>query len=86
MGGDPSSETIKDKIRFDVRRCGQMVRDPGFEPKKENSHKRILDADDGSGTMEYEEFINMMTHKILKRDEKDDILKAFRLFDNDETG
>ena len=28
----------------------------------------------------------MMTHKILNRDPKDEILKAFRLFDDDETG
>ena len=27
-----------------------------------------------------------MTHKILNRDAKDEILKAFRLFDDDETG
>ena len=42
--------------------------------------------DDGSGTIEYEEFPKMMTHKILNRDPKDEILKAFRLFDDDETG
>merc|ERR1719329_1715491 len=42
--------------------------------------------DDGSGTLEYEEFLKMMTHKILNRDPKDEILKAFRLFDDDETG
>merc|ERR1712072_1051884 len=40
----------------------------------------------GSGTIEYEECLNMMTHKILNRDPKDEILKAFRLFDDDETG
>ena len=28
----------------------------------------------------------MMTPKILSRDPKDEILKAFRLFDDDETG
>merc|ERR1711966_496245 len=33
-----------------------------------------------------EEFQKMMTHKILNRDPKDEILKAFRLFDDDETG
>merc|ERR1712014_571395 len=33
-----------------------------------------------------EEFLKMMTHKILNRDPKDEILKAFRLFDDDETG
>merc|ERR1711971_771238 len=32
------------------------------------------------------EFLKMMTHKILNRDPKDEILKAFRLFDDDETG
>ena len=32
----------------------------------------ISDAeDDGSGTIEYDEFLRMMTHKILNRDPKD---------------
>ena len=44
------------------------------------------DDDDDSRTIEYEEFLKMMTHKILNRDSKDEILKAFRLFDDDETG
>ncbi|CAE7417682.1 unnamed protein product [Symbiodinium pilosum] len=63
----------------------------GFEPKKEEIQKMISDVDDdGSGTIGYEEFLKMMTHKILNRDPKDEILKAqhqaFRLFDDDETG
>ena len=41
---------------------------------------------DGCGTIEYVEFMTMMTHMILNRDPKDEILKAFRLFDDDETG
>merc|ERR1711865_1363139 len=54
---------------------------------KEEIQKMIADVDDdGSGTIEYEEFLKMMTHKILNRDPKDEILKAFRLFDDDETG
>ena len=36
--------------------------------------------------MKYEEFLQMMTHKIFNRDPKDEIMKAFRLFDDDETG
>merc|ERR1712159_66873 len=53
----------------------------------EEIQKMISDVDDdGSGTIEYEEFLKMMTHKILNRDPKDEILKAFRLFDDDETG
>ena len=31
-------------------------------------------------------FMTMMSQKILNRDPKDEILKAFRLFDDDETG
>ena len=40
----------------------------------------------GGGTIGYEEFLEMVVHKILNRDPKDEILKAFRLFDDDETG
>lgn len=32
----------------------------------------------GSGQIEYDEFLKMMTTKILNRDPKDEILKAFR--------
>lgn len=59
---------------------------PCFWPCQE-IQKMISDVDDdGSGTIGYEEFLKMMTHKILNRDPKDEILKAFRLFDDDETG
>merc|ERR1712137_1330439 len=59
----------------------------GSNPKKEEIAKMITDVDDdGSGTIEYPEFLSMMTQKILNRDPKDEILKAFKLFDDDETG
>ena len=32
------------------------------------------------------DFLKMMIHKISNRDPKDEILKAFRLIDDDETG
>ena len=47
----------------------------------------ISDVDnDGSGTTGLEVSFKMFTHKILNRDPKDEILKAFRLLDDDETG
>ena len=59
----------------------------GFEPKKEEVKKMIADIDkDGSGTIDFEEFLTMMTAKMGERDSKEEILKAFRLFDDDETG
>ena len=72
---------------IDAKELKVAMRALGFEPKKEEIQKMISDVDDdGSGTIEYEEFLKMMTHKILNRDPKDEILKAFRLFDDDETG
>ncbi|KAL9138920.1 centrin [Amphidinium carterae] len=66
----------------------KVMRALGFEPKKEEIQKMISDVDDDgmSGSIGYDEFLKMMTHKILNRDPKDEILKAFRLFDDDETG
>mmetsp|Transcript_5865 Transcript_5865/g.8622 ORF Transcript_5865/g.8622 Transcript_5865/m.8622 type:complete len:102 (-) Transcript_5865:260-565(-) len=47
----------------------------------------ISDADkDGSGFVSYPEFLDLMTTKMGERDSKEEILKAFRLFDDDETG
>lgn len=59
----------------------------GFEPKTEEIKKMISDIDkDGSGTIDFEEFLTMMTTKMSQRDSKEEILKAFRLFDDDESG
>ena len=47
----------------------------------------IADIDkDGSGTIDFEEFLQMMTAKMGSRDTKEEILKAFRLFDDDNSG
>ena len=47
----------------------------------------ISDIDkDGSGTIDFDEFLQMMTAKMGERDSREEIMKAFRLFDDDETG
>ena len=43
-------------------------------------------SQDGSGTIDFSEFLEMMTAKMSERDSREEILKAFRLFDDDETG
>ena len=45
----------------------------------------MLDKD-GSGTIDFTEFLEMMTSKMSEKDSREEILKAFRLFDDDETG
>merc|ERR1719232_921897 len=59
----------------------------GFEPKREEIKKMIADVDkDGSGVIDYPEFLDMMTQKMAERDPREEMLKAFRLFDDDESG
>ena len=40
----------------------------------------------GSGTIDFDEFLTMMTAKMGDRDSKEEIAKAFKLFDDDGTG
>merc|ERR1712137_1456720 len=59
----------------------------GFEPKQEQIDKMVRDVDDdGSGSVDYPKFLEMMAHKILNRDPAEEIDKAFKLFDDYQTG
>ena len=47
----------------------------------------IVDLDtDGSGVIEFEEFLDMMTARASDKETREDIEKVFRLFDEDKTG
>jgi centrin-1 len=59
----------------------------GFEPKQEEIDKMVRDVDDdGSGSVDFPEFLDMMAHKLLNRNPVEEINKAFKLFDDDNTG
>ncbi len=59
----------------------------GFEPKKEEIYKIIADVDkDGSGVIDFPEFLDIMTGKIAERDPREEMIKAFHLFHDDSTG
>jgi len=59
----------------------------GFKPKREEIKKMLADIDkDGNGTIEAGEFMELMTAKYSDKDAKDDMIKAFGLFDDDSTG
>ena len=59
----------------------------GFEPKKEEIKKMIAEADKGQGgVIDFTDFLDMMTVKMAERDPREEMLKAFRLFDDDESG
>lgn len=72
----------------------------GFEPKKEEIKKMISEIDkEGTGKIDFNDFLELMTAKMVcqtnaqcnkqmqsEKDSRAEIMKAFRLFDDDETG
>merc|ERR1712093_348829 len=71
---------------IDVRELKAAMRALGFEVKKEVK-KMINDIDnDGNGSIEFQEFLEMMTGKMGEKDTREDIEKVFKLFDDDNTG
>lgn len=59
----------------------------GFEAKNQTIYQMIADIDkDGNGTIDFEEFLDMMTAKMSDKDTREDIQKVFNLFDDDQTG
>lgn len=43
-------------------------------------------SQDGTGAIDFEEFLNMMTAKMSDKDTREDIMKVFNLFDDDQSG
>jgi centrin-3 len=94
------SEEQKQEIKeafdlFDTDKTGTIdyhelkvaMRALGFDVKKQEVLHLMKEYDrEGSGQIEYHDFLEIMTHKISERDPVEEILKAFKLFDEDNTG
>ncbi|TMW64832.1 hypothetical protein Poli38472_008999 [Pythium oligandrum] len=89
-------EEIKEAFRLfdsdgsgtiDVRELKAAMRALGFHVKKAEIRQMVADIDkDESGTIDQDEFIEMMTDKMNARDPREEIMKIFKLFDDDNTG
>ena len=60
----------------------------GFEPRREEIKKIISTClkDESDDFITLEQFVTIMSEKIADKGAKEEILKAFRLFDDDSTG
>ncbi|XP_071452572.1 uncharacterized protein [Hetaerina americana] len=73
--------------KLEVKLLKVAMRALGFEPKKEEIKKMISEVDkEGAGELTYDQFLQLMSKKMAEKDTKEEIMKAFRLFDDDETG
>eukprot|EP00768_Dysnectes_brevis_P006467 gnl/Dysnectes_brevis/510_a566_4584.p1 GENE.gnl/Dysnectes_brevis/510_a566_4584~~gnl/Dysnectes_brevis/510_a566_4584.p1 ORF type:complete len:175 (+),score=40.98 gnl/Dysnectes_brevis/510_a566_4584:28-525(+) len=72
---------------IDPKELKVAMRALGFEPKREELKKMIAEVDmEGKGSIDFNAFLRLMTAKMAERDSREEILKAFRLFDEDDTG
>ena len=72
---------------IDPKELKAAMQSLGFEAKNQTIYQMIADIDkDNSGTIDFEEFLDMMTAKMSDKDTREDIQKVFNLFDDDQTG
>merc|ERR1712072_1405693 len=72
---------------IDPRELKSAMQSLGFEAKNATIYQMIGDIDkDNSGSIDFEEFLDMMTAKMSDKDSRADIRKVFNLFDDDKTG
>ncbi|KAG8463096.1 hypothetical protein KFE25_011093 [Diacronema lutheri] len=58
-----------------------ILRALGFEPRKEEVNEMIRSIDKtGQGTIDFNEFLELLVVKMSERDSRDDVRKAFRQF------
>ena len=72
---------------IDPKELKAAMQSLGFEAKNATIYQMITDIDkDGSGAIDFDEFLDMMTAKMSDKDTREDIAKVFNLFDDDGTG
>ncbi|KAJ8339561.1 hypothetical protein SKAU_G00363470 [Synaphobranchus kaupii] len=79
-------DTDKDR-EIDYHELKVAMRALGFDVKKADVLKILKDYDrEGTGKITFEDFTEVVTDRILDRDPREEILKAFKLFDDDDSG
>ncbi|KAK2715957.1 hypothetical protein QYM36_010501, partial [Artemia franciscana] len=76
--------------KFAVKHLKAALRALGFEPKKDELQQLVKDlkttSSENSGFVTFEQFSKLVTSKIECNESKEEVKRAFRLFDEDNTG
>ncbi|XP_018414735.1 PREDICTED: centrin-3 [Nanorana parkeri] len=79
-------DTDKDKS-IDYHELKVAMRALGFDVKKADVLKILKDYDsEATGKISFDDFNEVVTDLILDRDPQEEMLKAFKLFDDDDSG
>ena len=63
------------------------MRSLGQNPTKSELQEMINEVDvNGNGTIDFSEFLNLMSRKMKDVDSEEELKEAFRVFDKDQTG
>lgn len=63
------------------------MRSLGQNPTDAELHEMVNEVDsDGNGTIDFPEFISMMSKRVHDMDSEDEIKQAFKVFDKDGSG
>lgn len=72
---------------IEAKELATVMRIMGMEPSEQQLQELIQSVDvDGNGKIELEEFTNLMARNILTKDGATELLNAFKLFDQDNSG
>ncbi|KER31673.1 hypothetical protein T265_02176 [Opisthorchis viverrini] len=70
-----------------IREISVALRALGFDPSASELRQMMLLYDkENKGVLEFKSFLELMTKKMTERDPNEDLVKAFRIMDKDNTG
>ncbi|KAA3678048.1 uncharacterized protein DEA37_0011682 [Paragonimus westermani] len=70
-----------------IREVKVALRAIGFEPTASELRRLMTAYDkDNKGLLDYSSFLDIMTKKMTEKDTKDDLMKAFKIFDCEDSG
>ncbi|CAK9268471.1 unnamed protein product [Sphagnum jensenii] len=70
-----------------TKELGTVMRSLGQNPTEAELQDMINEVDaDGSGTIDFPEFLNLMARKMKDTDSEEELKEAFRVFDKDQNG